>query len=85
VLVQAPESAQFDGMPRSAMATGLVTYVLPIAKMPRVLLSYARHAYVSQPGTLPSGTRLGNPVGKNSGAGGSRPRPEVSPATSKPC
>jgi two-component system, chemotaxis family, CheB/CheR fusion protein len=64
VLVQAPESAQFDGMPRSAMATGLVAYVLPIAKMPRVLLSYARHAYVRKPGTLPSSTRLGNPVGK---------------------
>src|SRR5258708_22927814 len=64
VLVQAPESAQFDGMPRSAMATGLVAYVLPVAKMPRVLLSYARHAHVRKPGTLPSGTRLGNPVGK---------------------
>jgi two-component system, chemotaxis family, CheB/CheR fusion protein len=64
VLVQAPESAQFDGMPRSAMATGLVAYVLPIAKMPRVLLSYARHAYVRKPVTLPSGTRFENPVSK---------------------
>src|SRR6267154_5608790 len=64
VLVQAPESAQFDGMPRSAMATGLVAYVLPIAKMPRVLLSYARHTYVRNPGTLPSGTRVANPVAK---------------------
>ncbi len=64
VLVQAPESAQFDGMPRSAMATGLVAHVLPIAKMPRVLLNYARHAYVRKPGTLASGTRAGNPVGK---------------------
>src|SRR5882724_4478495 len=64
VLVQAPESAQFDGMPRNAIATGLVAHVLPIAKMPRVLMSYARHAYVRKPGTLPSGTRLGNPVGK---------------------
>jgi len=64
VLVQAPESAQFDGMPRSAMATGFVAYVLPIAKMPRVLLSYARHAYVRKPGTLPSGTRFDNPVSR---------------------
>jgi chemotaxis methyl-accepting protein methylase/signal transduction histidine kinase/flagellar motor switch/type III secretory pathway protein FliN len=64
VLVQAPESAQFDGMPRSAMATGMVAYVLPIAKMPRVLLSYARHAYVRKPATLPSGTRFENPLSK---------------------
>src|SRR5258708_14899715 len=64
VLVQAPESAQFDGMPRSAMATGLVAYVLPVAKMPRVLLSYARHAYVRKSGALPSSKRLRNPVGK---------------------
>src|SRR5882724_10242277 len=64
VLVQDPETAQFDGMPRSAMATGFVAYVLPIAKMPRVLLSYARHAYVRKPGTLPSGTRFDNPVSR---------------------
>jgi two-component system CheB/CheR fusion protein len=54
VLVQAPETAQFDGMPRSAIATGLVAHVLPIAKMPRVLMSYARHAYVRKTRPLPS-------------------------------
>jgi chemotaxis methyl-accepting protein methylase/signal transduction histidine kinase len=64
VLVQAPESAQFDGMPRSAIATGLVAHVLPIAKMPRVLLSYARHAYVRKPHKPPPNSRLGNPVSK---------------------
>jgi two-component system CheB/CheR fusion protein len=64
VLVQAPETAQFDGMPRSAMATGLVADVLPVAKMPRVLLRYARHAYVRKPHTLPSSSRMGNPVSK---------------------
>src|SRR5258708_25080405 len=45
-LVPAPESAQYDGMPRSAIATGLVTHVLPIRKMPRALQSYSRHDYV---------------------------------------
>jgi two-component system CheB/CheR fusion protein len=59
VLVQTPETAQYDGMPRSAMATGLVGHVLPIAKMPRVLLSYARHAYVRGTGRAPRvGKRL---------------------------
>jgi two-component system CheB/CheR fusion protein len=65
VLVQAPESAQFDGMPRSAIATGLVAHILPIAKMPRVLLSYARHAYVRKHGTLlKKQARLGSPFSK---------------------
>jgi two-component system CheB/CheR fusion protein len=64
VLVQAPETAQFDGMPRSAMATGLVAYVLPIPKMPRILLSYARHAYVRKPRMIASSARAGNPMGK---------------------
>jgi two-component system CheB/CheR fusion protein len=64
VLVQAPETAQFDGMPRSAIATGLVAHVLPIAKMPRVLMSYARHAYVRKTRPLPSRSRAINPIGK---------------------
>lgn len=29
VMVQDEESAKYEGMPRSAMATGLVDYVLP--------------------------------------------------------
>jgi two-component system, chemotaxis family, CheB/CheR fusion protein len=62
VLVQAPETAQFDGMPRSALATGLVSHVLPIAKMARVLVNYARHAYVRAPSTSPSRTRGSNPI-----------------------
>jgi two-component system, chemotaxis family, CheB/CheR fusion protein len=64
VLVQAPESAQFDGMPRSAIATGLVAHVLPIAKMPRVLLSYARHAYVRKARLPRSGSRVSSPIAK---------------------
>lgn len=37
VIVQAPETAQFDGMPRSAINTGLVDLVLPVEKMAEVL------------------------------------------------
>jgi two-component system CheB/CheR fusion protein len=62
VLVQAPETAQFDGMPRSALATGLVTYVLPIPKMVHLLVNYARHAYVRAAGRLPSRPRGSNPI-----------------------
>jgi two-component system CheB/CheR fusion protein len=62
VLVQAPETAQFDGMPRSALATGLVSYVLPIPKMARILVNYARHAYVRAPSAFPSRSRGSNPI-----------------------
>ncbi len=42
VLVQDEHSAQYSGMPRSAVATGLVDYVLPASNMPQQLLKYAR-------------------------------------------
>ena len=29
LMVQSPESTDFDGMPRSAIATGMVDYILP--------------------------------------------------------
>jgi len=64
VLVQAPETAQFDGMPQSAIATGLVAHVLAIPKMPRVLVSYARHAYVRAPSATSIPARAGDPLAK---------------------
>lgn len=45
VMVQTPESTEYDGMPRSAIATGLVDYVLPAAEMPAHLIAYASHAF----------------------------------------
>jgi len=44
VMVQDEESAKYEGMPRSAIATGLVDYVLPPGKMPEQLIKYTRHA-----------------------------------------
>lgn len=40
VMVQNPDSARFDGMPTSAIATGIVDFVLPPEEMPKALLSY---------------------------------------------
>ena len=40
VLVQDPGEAEFDEMPRSSIATGLVDYVLPVAEMPRKIAAY---------------------------------------------
>jgi two-component system CheB/CheR fusion protein len=43
VMVQEPETAEFDSMPRSALATEFVDYVLPAAQLPAKLLEYVRH------------------------------------------
>ena len=45
VMAQSPESTEFDGMPCSAIATGLVDYVLPPAEMPARLIAYAGQAF----------------------------------------
>lgn len=44
VMVQQPETAEFDGMPRSAIATDLVDFVLPPEQMPAELLAYVARA-----------------------------------------
>jgi two-component system CheB/CheR fusion protein len=47
VMAQNLESSEFDGMPRSAIATGLIDYVLPPAEMPSHLIAYATYAFGS--------------------------------------
>jgi two-component system, chemotaxis family, CheB/CheR fusion protein len=42
--VQDPEEAEHAGMPRSAVATGLVDYILPVTALPDALRSYWRTA-----------------------------------------
>ena len=51
VMVQTPESTEYDGMPRSAIATGFVDYILPPAEMPEQLMAYVRHDKGVQPAT----------------------------------
>src|SRR5512140_2377970 len=43
VLVQDPKTTRYDGMPGSAIATGIVDHVLPPDKMPGQLLRYIKH------------------------------------------
>ncbi|MGH8510747.1 MAG: CheR family methyltransferase, partial [Gammaproteobacteria bacterium] len=58
VMVQSPDTAEHDGMPRSAIATGLVDYVLPVEQMPAALLEYVEHAHLrGGPIPVPAGTR----------------------------
>lgn len=42
VVVQDPETAKFDGMPRSAIDTGYVDFVLPPEQMPEEIIEYTR-------------------------------------------
>ncbi len=49
VMVQNPASTEYDGMPRSAIATGLVDYELPPAEMPVQLIAYVAHAFGKPP------------------------------------
>jgi len=45
VMVQNSASAEYDGMPRSAMGTGMVDYELPPAEMPDQLMSFIAQVY----------------------------------------
>jgi two-component system CheB/CheR fusion protein len=57
VMAQNPESTEFDGMPRSAINTGLVDYELPPAEMAAQLIAYAAHAF----GKLPRSASVHTP------------------------
>ena len=46
VIVQDVNQAKFDGMPRSAIGTGLVDVVLPVEKMAQKILNYAKQPYI---------------------------------------
>jgi two-component system, chemotaxis family, CheB/CheR fusion protein len=45
-MVQEEKQAKYDGMPRNAIDTGLVDYVLPVEKMPLDLMKYVRHPFI---------------------------------------
>jgi two-component system CheB/CheR fusion protein len=48
-MAQNPASTEYDGMPRSAIGTGLVDYELPPAEMPAQLIAYVAHAFGRPP------------------------------------
>ena len=57
VIAQDPDEAGYDGMPRSAIMTGAVDLVLPVAKIPEALVKYDRRMARSrtQSGVVPTG------------------------------
>lgn len=44
-IAQRPDTAEYDGMPASAIATGLVDYQLPPNEMAKQVISYVTHDY----------------------------------------
>ena len=55
VLAQEIKTAEFDGMLRSIIATGLVDYILPPAEMPAQIIAYTKHLF-AQPSRLTNNT-----------------------------
>ena len=61
VIAQDPDEAEYDGMPRSAIATGAVDLVLRLADVPKTLATYGGHRYLS-PGKSDSALPLGDAI-----------------------
>ena len=53
VMVQSPESSEYDGMPRSAIAADLADYILPPAEMPAQLIAYVNQVFGKRPHVTP--------------------------------
>ena len=47
VFVQDPQSAKYDGMPRSAINTGLADFVLPPEQIPTKLMQFIQHSAIN--------------------------------------
>ncbi|MEX2402665.1 MAG: chemotaxis protein CheB, partial [Balneolales bacterium] len=60
VMVQDPDTAEYDGMPRNAMATGQVDYVLAPDEMPAKLAGYFTHKSGKTALSGPSATSTGS-------------------------
>jgi two-component system CheB/CheR fusion protein len=62
--VQEPATAKYDGMPSSAVQSGLATYVLPVEKMPDALMSYVKTTHVKATSPAPITPVVENAFGK---------------------
>lgn len=53
-MAQEEKQAQYDSMPKSAIDTGLVDFILPVEKMSEELMRYAKHPYIKAPEKITS-------------------------------
>jgi PAS domain S-box-containing protein len=63
-LVQHPATAEYEGMPLSALATGLADTILSPEQMPEALLKYLRHAHVDGRSRLEATTAIADHLGQ---------------------
>jgi two-component system CheB/CheR fusion protein len=63
VIAQKPETAKFDGMPNSAVKTGVVDLILPPEEIPEALLRYAREPEGGRFAARPAAGIRGQEVG----------------------
>lgn len=63
IMVQSINSAKFDPMPRSAIATKMVDFVLPVEQMPARLLEYTRAFFEHHGGDFTGSFESGNEGG----------------------
>jgi two-component system CheB/CheR fusion protein len=64
-IVQDPDEAEFPGMPRTAINTGMVDWILPVAEMPRRIQDYVEREPCLDAGgtsTAVASTQLPNPA-----------------------
>ena len=59
-MVQDPATAEFDGMPRTAIATGVVDRVLSPKELAQVINQLVRSVYANPPGLLPKSPNESN-------------------------
>ncbi len=55
-IAQTPESARYDSLVRSAIATGLVDHILPVEEMPAKLIEYSTHLTALRATNGPTGS-----------------------------
>lgn len=64
-IAQSPDTTEYNGMPASAIATGLVDYQLPPNEMAKQIISYVSHAYgVSHKSEAPALSNIENTIKK---------------------
>jgi len=60
VFVQHPESGRFDGMPRSAISSGIADCILTPEEMPNELIQFTNHPHFAK--TMMTGVELGKDI-----------------------
>ena len=82
-MAQSPNTTEYDGMPKSAIATGLIDYELPPAEMAVQLMAYAAHAFTGSAKHSPPRRQRMRTPGKRYSVCYTRRPDTISPNTSQ--